>query len=975
MARFVQLPSGTVFAQKPLQFGTPLQGSNLTTKDVVDILNVAEAVGKSESIGAVAGKLKEGISTDYNKLKDWWNKPAEGAGVAGQETAPTAESQAASEMRDAEGMQRAERRDFDGSMFNKSAVSKPLDTSGTGSVMPPPKETPVGQVPDKSAPQKPPVAPEIPPANIAPILPAIKPVVTEAEKAQDKRYSDSDLDRYARMDVTPPAIGPNGAADPADLERYNKEVEVKKQQIIAQGQAAEQAKAAQAAQAAQVQVPQVAAAPVKAAPTIDEAAKARAAAAAAAQAAPQQVQIKQAPPEVTKQEVVITPDVYKNATQLRDKISEVAVMGSPKDVATYVQSIISGGKLSTDKDYYQLLGILKSAKEQLPSDDKDNRWKVYQLEENLRRSLREKLGDKFEEVPVKLEPKKSSQSDMLYEQALSKFMEQGTDALTDAEKFYLAGGPPEAKAPQPPQGKKVIGAGGVEVKQEKGTGLQQKALEGRRPETTVPPAGGTAGAGAGVPAGRSAKEAVIAAPSAAVPQIEAAKAGIAQPAFDVDAKILREAAAKAGGAAGEKAAEQVARTEAQPAADFNKQYEKILGQIESAPMPPAPAGTKAVTERALLAAGDPESILKMVEAKIKADEEANVIKIPEKITYQQLLALARKATTPANQQAVLSAFERATNKPPPKTLVEMYSGDNEIRAMAMLEAAFPTKAQEPDAFTKQQKYAAAYKSVADAIKGVQSAEESQAREAAQTQKAYREESEIAAGDVTAQVANKLAKARLYVEQAGDAAEKARRTRELVELEKAGIAATVAAKVAKADRDMLIKVKLAQAGGGAGGKKGEKITPALEWGIKKDSFSRSIADQQAIVANIKNQVTRRAFLERSLPALKQARQAALNNSALAPNIGGYDIRISEMEGELASLPTAQELRNQLILEQNALTGLQDRFDNLGDELIGRKAAVPPAKTSVPLIQGSQGEGQGPAARGETGKAPTTPAKGK
>lgn len=926
MARFVQLPSGTVFAQKPLQFGTPLQGSNLTTKDVIDILNVAETVGKSESIGALAAKTKENLGAAYEGVKGLF-------GGDGKKTEEAAATQPTSEeIRQPEGMERKERRDLEGgSIFNKAAetpkpavaptAAAPINTEGTGAVLPPPKTE---DKKDVTAPQAPPVKPVIPPPPSVVVAP------TSAGSAPVKQQADDDLYIQKAKDiVSPPAPSETGGVTPQEQLRYQQEV-IAKAQELKKADEAEKAK-----QAADVQammsignIPQRTQADIDAerkasAARVDEQYKLEQAAKARVQAQQQAAADKLAADEA---------EAVRRREAARAKPAPVHKIGGEAQPSVKI----------------------------IPQRADINIGPVPKYEAPLKA---------LEGVPLPKEGTPTSQADVL-----DKFFAGGTDALTDAEKFALAGGPAQAKAPQPsasPKAKKVVGAGGVQTQE-----LKQKALEGRRPETTVPPAGSTAGAGAGVPAGRSAKETVVRAPSAAVPQVEAAQPGIAQPGFDIDAKTLSEASAGAGAAAGEKAAEQVARTQAQPAADFNQQYDKILGKIEAAPKSAAPAGTKDITERALLAKGDPETILKMVEAKIKADEEATAVKIPDKVSYQQLLALARKATRPADQAAVLDAFQRATNKPPPKTLVEMYNGDNETRAIAMLEAAFPAKAAADDAFTKQQKYAAAYKSVADAIKGIQAAEESQAREAGQTQKAYREESEIAAGDVTAEVANKLARARLYVEQAGDSAEKARRTRELVELEKAGIAATVAAKVAQADKAMLLKLKLAQVGGGAGGKKAGKINPNLEWGIKNGSLKDSIDEQRKIVANIQNQITRRSNIEKALPVLRQQRQQAVNaGPAFQQNMAAYDVRISEMEGELASLPTAQELRSQLVLEQQALAGLGQRQADLADEMLGRIPAVAPAKTSVPLVQGERAEGAGPQTQGNTGKAATKPGKGR
>jgi hypothetical protein len=943
MARFVSLPSGTVFAQKPLQFNTPLQGSNLSTKDVVDILNVAEAVGKSESIGALAGKAKENIGGMVEGVKDWWNKDKTGeapkAGEAGQSVEEG--------IRPPADMEKAGRRDMEGgSVFNRSAQSTPLDTSGTGAVQPPPQASPQGQVPDKATPQQAPVNPEIPAlppiliapkvgAGIAKQVQATQPTPAAQTQATEPTKP-SGFDPYiyeAEKLVGPPDVGPDGAATP-EAQRINRQQVLAKAAELKQQDEINKAEQAQSAKGVFDigNIPQRPQAEIDAekkasAARVDEQYKLDAAAKARAEAARKVQEDKLRAEE-------------QAAIEARAK-AKAAYQAHPKGK-------FHGGQPSSI--------VIPRADVNTPPPAK----------------FEAPLPMYPQGVPLPAQGTPTSQAPS--PELIDKLVSQGSEALTPEEKFALmAGGPAQARAPQPSAtGKKVIGEQGVETQ-----GLKQKATEGRRPEVSVPPAqGGAAAPSADASSVRTGAQRVVIAPSVSVPQVQPAQPGIAQPQPAGPAPAtMQQAAAMAAGPSGQKAGEQVARKEAQPAADFNTQYEKILGQIQAKPTAPAPAGTKATTERALLAQGDPETILKMVEERMKADEAASAIQIPANVTYQQLIALARKATRPADQQKVLAAFETARNKPPPKTLVEMYSGDNETRAIAMLEAAFPAKAQEPDSYTKQLKYAQAYKSVADSIKAVQQAEESQAGEALKSQKAYREESEIAAGDVTAEVANKLVKARLYVEQAGDAAEKARRTRELVELEKAAMGALTAERIAKADQAMRVKLSEAKAKGG-GGKKGEKITPSLEWNIKNGSLKDSIDEQRKIVANIQNQATRRSNLERALPVLRQQRQAAIAaGPAFAPNVSAYDVKISEMEGELASLPTAQELRTQFGLEQEALKALGQRQVDMADEMLGRKGAVAPAQTSVPLVQGAGGQGAGPQTKGQTGKGPTTTGKGK
>jgi len=950
MARFVSLPSGTVFAQKPLQFNTPLQGSNLSTKDVVDILNVAEAVGKSESVGALAGKAKENIGGMVEGVKDWWNKDKTGEAGAAGETGQSAEEG----IRPPADMERAGRRDTEGgSIFNKSAQSTPLDTSGTGAVQPPPQASPQGQVPDKAAPQQAPVNPQIPAAPpvggqevakaaaaITPILPAVKvpPVSQEPVK-----------------EVT---VKPQSLNDPKREKLFNKALEGGDAKAAQQLSSEEKEYARYLAKQAQQKVvdqgiAQASEAPAKSAVTVDQAAAARVQ--AAKPMAEQQVQIKLAPQEPVAAKVeepkVEPPKVFnlaKEPDKVAQEFTKLVSAGVPqRQIERYIAQYQSQG--TTQQDYYNMIGALKAAKNSLP-EGSSQRSKLFMEEETLRRKIKavmEQKGLKYDEskVPEVKVPKTTSEADMLYEQALAKFTDQDVDALTDAEKFALAGGPASAKAPQPSApARKVVGAQGVEVKQEtKPEVLKQKALEPRRPEVSVPPAQGGAAAG-GVPTGRSANQAVVLAPSAPITQAQPAPAGIAQPNPAGPAPTnMQQAVTMAAGAAAQKAAEQVARTQAQPAAEFNAQYDQILGQIQAKPTAPAPAGTKAVTERDLLAGGDPETILKMVEERMKKEEEASTIQIPANITYQQLIALARKATTPANQQRVLAAFETARNKPPPKTLVEMYNGDNEIRAMAMLEAAFPAKAQEPDAYTKQLKYAQAYKAVADAIKAKQQAEESQASEALKTQKGFREEYEIASGDVGAQIANKIARARASLAQAAEGEEKARKTAELLNMEKAGMALNADLKIAQIDKLMTEKIKLAGAGGG--GKKGVKTSPINEWGIKKDVVTRSIDDQQRLVGSLQQQLQQRKAAEAGITTLERLKQQAIAAGAPFMQVSQYDTKLADLYSMRDSLPPEAELRAQLQLEAVTLSKLQQNYSDLGTAMVGRIPAQPRPDVSV------------------------------
>lgn len=974
MARFVSLPSGTVFAQKPLQFSTPLQGSNLTTKDVVDILSVAEAVGKSESIGALAGLAKENV---YDPLKAALTskeqpKPDTTADTA-QAVAPPSAATPASTQKPVEGGQPVKP---DIPAKPQAPVIPPEVVANLPKVQPKAAETPTtpatppaaAQAPvvtPPSAPQKAPETPQIPQPTQPPVAPQTP--ATEATSPLGK------------------GIIPKIGVAAGGLEIPQKfPVETPEERAFRQ----EAMRNIEAGAGIQGRIPEGA----PPAPTVDQAAAARVAAARQAEQ-PVQVTLRESPKEPAPAPAPTPPappPVYKLKEETNKVAGQLAAMAaggaSQREIQAYIEQYQKQGTLVSD--YYNMIGALKAAKESLPQDSQERR-KIFMEEETLRRKIKmamEERGLKYDESQVPTlkastpaQPKRGTQAEVPQD-VLDKFFAGGTEALTDAEKFaMLAGGPASARPPQvpPPAGKKTVSAEGVKVQDQepKTPELKQKALEPNRPEVVVPPAP-AAPVGGAVGGGRVTKQVVVEGGSRTIPSVEAAQPGVAQPGFDVDAQNVKQAGAMAAGAAAEKAAEQVARTQAQPEAGFRQSFDDLMKKFP-AKGAQAPAGTKATVERDLLAQGDPDFILKMVEEKIRADEEKSAVQIPDKVTYQQLLSLARRATRPADQAAVLGAFERATNKPPPKTLVEMYNRDNETRAIAMLEAAFPARAAQDDPYTRQQKYAKAYRDVADSILKRQQAETSQAQEALFTQKAFREESEIAAGDVQADMANKLAQAQARLESAGLSAEKARETRELVELKKSAIAATVAAKAAEFDNRYNYKLATIAAGGGGGGKgKGMKIKPELEYRMKEGTYKEMIDEQRKVLANLQNQATRAKVIPVQIADLKRRRQDAINQGpAFAPNVSAYDTKIAELEGERASLLSPTELANQIDLAKQALQDMENRRQGLVDEMLGRKPAEAPANPSVPLTRDSGGQPTSPGQRGKTGKAPTTTTKGK
>lgn len=953
MARFVNLPSGTVFAQKPLQFSTPLQGSNLTTKDVVDILGVAEAVGKSESIGALAGVAKENLGGIYDKAKGFFSKSDTNPEAPKPDTTTDSAQAVAPERQDMAPMERVARRPQEGGQ----PVAPQIPVAPPVPVIPPEVIPPKSPVP--KAPETPqiPQAPQTPPPVETPPVEAARPLgqgvisklgVSSAGIQSPQKFPvetpDERAFRLEAMRNIEAGKGITGAMPPAGTSPLD------------------QAAAARVAAAKETEQPQVV---LKMAP--------------------------QEPPAPTPPAPPAPPPVYQIRKE-QDKVAgQLAVMASggasQRQIQAYIEQYQSQG--TTVQDYYNMIGALKAAKESLPAGSSD-RQRIFMEEESLRRKIKAEMqnrGLKYDEDQVpKLkaltptQPKKGTQAEVPQE-VLDKFLAGGTEALTDAEKFALAGGPAAAKAPQPPPpsapAKKVIGADGVKVQgqEQKTEELKQKALEANRPEVTVPPAPAATG-GTGVGGGRVAKQAVVRAGGANIPAVEAAQPGIAQPEFDVDARTVQEAGAMAAGTAAEKAAEQVARTKAQPQAEFRQSFDDMMKKFPATGVQ-TPAGVKATVERELLAGGDPDTILAEVERRIRADEEKSAVQIPDKVTYQQLLSLARRATRPADQAAVLGAFERATNKPPPKTLVEMYNRDNETRAIAMLEAAFPARAAADDPYTRQQKFAKAYRDVAESILKRQQAETSQAQEALFAQKAFREESEIAAGDVQADLANKLAQAQSRLEAGGLSAEKARETRELVELKKAAIAATVAAKAAEFDNRYNYKVATVAAGGGGGGKgKGSKIKPELEYRMKDGTYKEMIDEQRKVLANLQNQAVRAKVIPTQIAELIRRRQEAINQGpAFAPNVSAYDTKIAELKGEQQALPSTTELANQIELAKQALQDMENRKQGLVDEMLGRKPAEAPANTSVPLTRDSAGKPQSAGQQGQTGKGPTTPARGK
>jgi hypothetical protein len=415
-------------------------------------------------------------------------------------------------------------------------------------------------------------------------------------------------------------------------------------------------------------------------------------------------------------------------------------------------------------------------------------------------------------------------------------------------------------------------------------------------------------------------------PPSAIPGPETTRGAPGRKAVSVarpTAAGVRKAALRAGQAAGEQAAREIAReTPVAPAQvatldDFISKY----GQKQA----PATRAPQAKVKEQM----SYQDFLK--------SKDSGPLAIPERVTFRQLRGLARRARTPEDQQAIMDAYERASGRSKPKNLVERYSKANEDRDVIQLVKLFPRAKTE----SAQNQY---YKLMrAEREKALMASQAEKARllaeksrlTATQNQELERQ---IAAGSPEVQIAHKFALAQQATEQAKSTAEKARRTRELLELEKAAIAATTMQKLTAAYR----KLRLGRGGKKKGKRKGQ-LTENQEANLKYRAQQDSIKAQRAMIARIRKKNQDKVALKAERGSL--ADQIA--GAQVGANVSGLQARLSRIDGVLAALKADPESSAATLQAAiGVLRNMQSVSRNELNEVIGRKAAIPAATPSVP-----------------------------
>ena len=387
---------------------------------------------------------------------------------------------------------------------------------------------------------------------------------------------------------------------------------------------------------------------------------------------------------------------------------------------------------------------------------------------------------------------------------------------------------------------------------------------------------------------------------------------------------VRKAALRAGQAAGEQAAREIAReTPVAPVQvatldDFISKY----GQKQAGPATRAPQAK--VKEQMSY-----QDFLK--------SKDSGPLAIPERVTFRQLRGLARRARTPEDQQAIMDAYERASGRSKPKNLIERYSKANEDRDVIQLVKLFPRAKTE----SAQNQY---YKLMrAEREKALMASQAEKARLLAEKSRLTATQNQelerrIAAGSPEVQIAHKFALAQQATEQAKSTAEKARRTRELLELEKAAIAATTMQKLTAAYR----KLRLGRGGKKKGKKKGQ-LTENQEANLKYRAQQDSIKAQREMIARIRKKNQDKVALTAERGSL--ADQIA--GAQVGANVSGLQARLARIDGLLAALNADPESKAATLQTAiGVLRSMQLVSKKELNEVIGRKAEIPAATKSVP-----------------------------
>ena len=418
-----------------------------------------------------------------------------------------------------------------------------------------------------------------------------------------------------------------------------------------------------------------------------------------------------------------------------------------------------------------------------------------------------------------------------------------------------------------------------------------------------------------------------------VPGPETTRGTPARGAVDVSrptAKGMRTAALRAGTTAGEQAAREVARETPADAAPVTS----LEGFIKKYSKKPTGKPVRKVQERPV------ERELTFKEF-VAQKPTAPAVVVPEKVSYRQLLSLARKARTPEDQANILGAYDRASGKSRPRTLVERYNRAHEQRDIDRLTKFFP--AIKKQATAAEQYYKLKRAQLQEALAATQRYKQMLLREKAQLTATQEEDlrRKVEAGSPEAKVAYQFALAQQAVQAAGTSAEKARRTRELLELEKAAIAATTTQKLAAAYKQLRRGVR-----GKGKGKRGQKYKPLTEnqeANLKYRAQQDSINAQKAMINRINKKINQKAQAQSIVNSLSDAAIMRVDPSVQGRLISQraqaqavLDSLKSDPEASSATLITAVAvLRNMQVVSRNEL-----------NEILRRKEAVPHQQVSVP-----------------------------
>tara|TARA_R110002020_G_scaffold318266_1_gene533812 strand:+ start:15103 stop:16986 length:1884 start_codon:yes stop_codon:yes gene_type:complete len=425
-------------------------------------------------------------------------------------------------------------------------------------------------------------------------------------------------------------------------------------------------------------------------------------------------------------------------------------------------------------------------------------------------------------------------------------------------------------------------------------------------------------------------------PPSAIPGPETTRGAPRRRSVDISRptpKKMRTAALRAGTASGEQAAREIAREEPAAAAPV-KSLEDFISKYSKQPTAKRREVRRPVEKE-------------LTFAQFQASQPVEVaLVVPEKVTYRQLLALSRRAQSPKAQQDVINAYERATGKSRPKTLVERYNRAHEQRDIDRMVKLFPKARKERS--QAEEFYKLKRAQLQEAQAATQRAKANFLQERAQLTATQENDlrRRVEAGSPEAKVAYQFALAQDAIQRSGTSAEKARRTRELLELEKAAIASTVSSKLAEQYK----KLRARRKGTKGKGRKFRPLTENQEAQLKYKAQQDSITAQKAMINRIRKK------------QIDKNKAQSLVNSLSDNVIRGYDPTIqgklisqrAQAQATLTALKADPEASAAtLVTAVQVLRSMQAKSRNELNEIIGRKAAIPPAQVSVPTTSPVEG----------------------